>query len=135
MLLNPEARLKLRSAAAPLSGLTTSCRPSHPSPKLSKSCSLTWVLASGDSGGGGGGSGGSSCKSDGLTGGVRGASDEGGGEGEAAGQIRAPKAASMKLVARISLRVTRARSASVSKSLALCASRATRASRSSTAVR
>ena len=118
MLLNPEGRLKLRSTAAPPNGITTSCRLSQPSPKLSNSCSLTWLVVSGDSTTDGGGDG-SSCKSGGLTGGVEGAGAEGGGEGEVAGQIRAPKAASMKLAARISLRVTRARSASVSKNLAL----------------
>ena len=135
MLLNPEGRLKLRSTAAlPLNGITTSCRLSQPSPKLSNSCSLTWLVVSGDGTTDGGGDGGS-CKSGGLTGGVEGADAEGGGEGEVAGQIRAPKAASMKLAARSSLRVTRARSASVSKNLALCARRATKVSFSSTAVR
>ena len=135
MLLNPEGRLKLRSTAAPLNGITTSCRLSQPSPKLSNSCSLTWlVIVSGDGTTDGGGEG-SSCKSGGLTGGVEGAGAEGGGEGEVAGQIRAPKAASMKLAARISLRVTRRDSASVSKSLVLCARRATKFSFSSAAVR
>ena len=60
VLLKPEGRLKLRSAAAPLSGLTTSCRlGGQPSPKLSSSCTLTRTVASGDSAtddGSGGGS-------------------------------------------------------------------------------
>ena len=55
--------------------------------------------------------------------------------GEATGQIRAPKVASMKIVARTSLPVTRDPSASVSESVALCARRETRASCSSIAVR
>ena len=135
MLLSPEGRLKLRSTAAPLNGITTSCRLFQPSPKLSNSCSPTWLVVSGDGTTDGGGGDGSSCKSGGLTGGVEGAGAEGGGEGEVAGQIRAPKAASMKLAARISLRVTRRDSASVSKSLVLCARRATKFSFSSAAVR
>eukprot|EP00964_Phaeocystis_antarctica_P060603 scaffold36144_cov72-Phaeocystis_antarctica.AAC.1 len=48
VLLNPEWRLKLRSTAALLSALTTNFRSSHPSPKLSNSCSLTRTVASGE---------------------------------------------------------------------------------------
>ena len=132
MLLSPGERVKLCSVAAPLSGLITSFRPSHPSPKLSNSCTRTLAVACG-AGGTNGGAGGGNCNGGGLTGGLEGSGAEGGGKG--AGQMRAPKAASMKLTARVSLMVTRARSASVSESLAPCAKRATNASRSSAAVR
>ena len=72
----------------------------------------------------------------GAEGSTEGGSVEGGGaEGEAAGQTRAPKAASIKIAARSSLRVTRASSASVSESFSPCVRRETRASRSSIAVR
>ena len=129
MLLSPRERVKLASGAAPLSGVTTSCRPSHPSPKLSNSCTLTRAVACGAGGTKGGGCGGGF----GCNGGLKGSGAEGGGEG--AGQMRAPKAASMKIAARTSLRVTRATSASVSESFLSCARRETRASRSSIAVR
>ena len=134
VLLFPGERVKLASGAAPLSGLTTSCRPSHPSPKLSNSCTLTRAVACG-AGGTDGGGGGLSCNGgdNGLTGGLEGSCAEGGSEG--AGQMRAPKAASMKVAARTSLRVTRATSASVSESFSPWARRETRASRSSIAVR
>ena len=91
------------------------------------------AVACGGGGADGGGSGGSR-NGGGLTGGLEGSGAEGGDEG--AEQMRAPKAASMKLAARISLMVTRVRSESVSESLAPCAiKRATNASRSSAAVR
>ena len=86
--------------------------------------------------GGGGtddGGGGGSCNGGGLTNDLEGSGAEGGGEG--AEQMRAPNAASMKLAARISLMVTRARSESDSESFAPCAKRATNAARSSPAVR
>ena len=83
---------------------------------------------------GGGGNGGT--PTGGAEGSTEGGSVEGGGaEGEAAGQTRAPKAASINIAARTSLRVTRASSASVSESFSPCARRETRASRSSIAVR
>lgn len=137
MLLKPGERLKLCSIAALLIGFTTSFRPSHPSPKLSNSCTLTRAVACGASGTDGGGVG-CSCNGGGLTGGLEGSGAEGGGEG--AEQTRTPKAASIKLAARISLMVTRARSESVSESLSGTTSsegakRATNASRSSAAVR
>ena len=113
MLLSPGERVKLCSVAAPLSGLITSFRPSHPSPKLSNSCTRTLAVACG-AGGTNGGAGGGNCNGGGLTGGLEGSGAEGGGKG--AGQMRAPKEASMKIAARTSLLVTRATSASVSES-------------------
>ena len=139
VLISPGGRVKLASGAGPLSGRTTSCRPSHPSPKLSNSCTRTRA-ASCSSGGATGGGGGSTGNGGRPTGGAEGSTEggcvEGGGaEGEAAGQTRAPKAASINIAARTSLRVTRASSASVSESFSPCARRETRASRSSIAVR
>ena len=126
--------MKLASGAAPPSGLTTSCRPSHPSPKLSNSCNLTRAVACGAGGTDGGGGGGClSCNGGGLTGGLECSGAEDGRDG--AGQMRAPNAASMKIAARTSLRVTRATSASVSESSFPCERRETRASRNSIAVR
>ena len=63
---------------------------------------------------------------------------EGGGErggGEASGQAGAPKAASIKRAALTCARVARAFSVSVSESVALCMRRASRAERSTAAVR
>jgi hypothetical protein len=134
VLLSPRGRVKLTSGAAPPSGLTTNLRPSHPLPKLSNSCTLTRAVACGAGGTDGGGGGvGLSRNGGGLTGGLEGSGAEGGDEG--AVQMRAPKAASMKIAARTSLRVTRATSASVSESFSPCLRRETRASRSSIAVR
>ena len=139
VLLSPGERVKLRFTAAPLSGLTTSCRPSHPSPKLSNSCTRTRAAAcssGGATGCGGGSSGNGGRPTGGAEGSTEGGCVEGGGaDGEAAGQTRAPKAASIKIAARTSLSVTRASSASVSESFSPCARRETRASRSSVAVR
>ena len=146
VLLSPGERVKLRFTAAPLGGLTTSCRPSHPSPKLSNSCTRTRTVACSAGGATGGGGDGSSCNGNRPTSGAEGSSTEGGSvegggvegsgtEGEAARQTRAPKAASIKSAARTSLRVMRASSASVRESVSPCARREIRASRSSIAVR
>ena len=81
VLLSPGERVKLASDAGPLiSGLTTSCRPSHPSPKLSNSCTRTRA-ASCSSGGATGGGGGSTGNGGRPTGGAEGSTECGSVEG------------------------------------------------------
>ena len=107
---------------------TTSCKPPHPSLKLSNSSAVTPTTTVSSSVYGGG-----EDDSDGNGNGSAGGG--GGGRGEISAQAGAPKVALTKAAARASLRVTRACSTSVSKSDVFWARRVANTSRNSTAAR